>query len=287
MRLAGSGLVVAVMALGAFGAQGAEVWKLDGFETPESVLFDEARAVFYVSNVSGQPMVKDGNGFISKLSPEGEIIERNWVTGLDGPAGLVISGDTLFVSDIDRLVAIDIETGTISGTWPAEGAMFLNDTAVDAEGRVYVSDMLANRIHVLADDMLSVFAEDEALDHPNGLAVSDGALVVAAWGAGMRDDFTTETGGNLLSVDLATGAVTDLGSGAPVGNLDGLEPDGAGNWLVTDWIAGALYRIAPDGSFELLRDLPQGSADLEYLPDGNTVVIPLMLDGEMVAETLD
>lgn len=179
----------------------------------------------------------------------------------------MISGDTLFVSDIDWLVAIDIETGTISGTWPSEGAMCLNDTAVDAEGRVYVSDMLTNRIHVLADDTLSVFAEGEALDHPNGLAVSDGALVVAAWGAGMREDFTTGSGGNLLSVDLATGAVSDLGSGAPVGNLDVLEPDGAGNWLVTDWIAGALYRIAPDGSFEVLRDLPQGSWNTSRRPE--------------------
>lgn len=87
MISAGSGLVVAVMASGALGAQAAEVWKLEGLETPESVLFDEARAVFYVSNVSGQPRVKDGNGFISKLSSEGEILERNWVTGLDGPAG--------------------------------------------------------------------------------------------------------------------------------------------------------------------------------------------------------
>ncbi len=113
------------------------------------------------------------------------------------------------------------------------------------------------------------------------------ALVVAAWGSGLRDDFTTETGGNLLSVDLESGVVSDLGSGAPIGNLDGLEPDGAGNWLVTDWIAGALYRIAPDGSFELLRDLPQGSADLEYVEATGTVVIPLMMDGEIIAETLD
>ncbi len=287
MTFARCGLVFAALAFGAPTGHAAEVWKLEGFDTPESVLFDETRSVFYVSNVGGEPSKKDGNGFISRISPEGEIVERDWVTGLDGPAGLVISGDTLFVSDIDRLVAIDIAAGTISGTWPAEGAIFLNDTAVDAEGRVYVSDMITNRIHVLADGELSVFAEGDMLKHPNGLAVSEDALVVAAWGSGLRDDFTTESGGNLLSVDLESRVVSDLGSGAPIGNLDGLEPDGAGNWLVTDWIAGALYRIAPDGSFELLRDLPQGSADLEYVEATGTVVIPLMKDGEIIAETLD
>ena len=51
------------------------------------------------------------------------------------PEGLALTGDTLFVTDIDRLVAIDIERGEISGAWPAEGAQFLNDPAADTDGR--------------------------------------------------------------------------------------------------------------------------------------------------------
>ncbi len=51
---------------------------------------------------------------------------------------------------------------------------------MDEDGRVYVSDILANRIHVLADGELSVLAEGEALKHPDGLAISDGALLVAS-----------------------------------------------------------------------------------------------------------
>ena len=93
-----------------------------------------------------------------------------------------MAGDTLYVTDIDRLVAIDVESGEISGTWPAEGAKFLNDPAVDADGRVFVSDMVTNRIYVLDGDSLSVWLEDEGLTHPNGLAVQDGKLIVAAWG---------------------------------------------------------------------------------------------------------
>jgi hypothetical protein len=60
-----------------------------------------------------------------------------------------------------------------------------------------------------------------------------------------------------------------------VGNLDGLEAVGAGNWLATDWIVGALYRISPDGTAEQLLDLNHGSADLEYLEGDKLAVIPI------------
>jgi hypothetical protein len=36
-----------------------------------------------------------------------------------------------------------------------------------------------------------------------------------------------------------------------------------------------------------LIDLNQGSADLTYLPDKKTVLIPMMLDNSLVAYSLD
>jgi sugar lactone lactonase YvrE len=263
------------------------VWTLEGLEAPESAYFDEARNVLYVSNVSGEPTVKDGNGFISRVSLTGEMLEAQWVSGLDAPKGLVSDGVTLYVSDIDRLVAIDIASGNVSGTWQAEGAIFLNDTAIDAGGRVYVSDMIAQKIHVLANGTLSVLAEGDALQHPNGLNMLEGKLLVAPWGVGLQPDFTTTTGGHLITVDLESGAVAPLGSGAPVGNLDGLEPDGKGNWIVSDWIAGAVYRIANDGTRELLLDLDMGSADLEYIPDQSLLIVPMMLNNTLVAYRIE
>lgn len=262
------------------------VWTLEGLATPESVLFDAGPNVLYVSNVNGEPTAKDGNGFISRVSLTGEMLEAQWVSGLDAPKGLVSDGVTLYVSDIDRLVAIDIASGKVSGTWPVEGAIFLNDTAIDAGGRIYVSDMLAQKIHVLADGTLSVLAEGDALQHPNGLNMLDGKLLVAPWGVGLQPDFTTTTGGHLITVDLASGAVAPLGSGAPVGNLDGLEPDGKGNWIVSDWIAGAVYRVSADGSAEMLLDLGMGSADLEYIPEPSLLLVPMMNDDKLVAQQI-
>jgi hypothetical protein len=268
-------------------APAEELWTATGVAAPESVLFDSRRDILYVASIAGDPVAKDGNGFLSILGPDGGVRVEKWVTGLDAPKGLYLDGDTLYVSDIDRLVAIDVAEGTVAGTWPAEGAKFLNDTAVDDAGRVFVSDMLTDRIYVLEDGTLSVWLEDAALEHPNGLAVADGRLVVATWGPGIKDDFSTEAPGRLLTVDLATKEIAPLGSGAGIGNLDGLEPDGSGGWIVTDWIAGGVIRVAPDGTAEPLVDLAQGSADLEFLPDGRRVIVPMMLDDAIVSHSLD
>ena len=62
-----------------------EVWSLSGFKAPESVLLDSQRNVLYVSNVAGEANAKDGVGFISKVSPDGKMIEAEWVKGLKMP----------------------------------------------------------------------------------------------------------------------------------------------------------------------------------------------------------
>lgn len=264
-----------------------EIWALDGLSTPESVVLDEAKGELYVSNIAGEPTGKDGNGFLSRVSMDGEMLEAQWVTGFDAPKGLVLDGSTLYVTDIDRLVAVDVASGEISNSWQAEGAQFLNDPAVDGDGRVFVSDMARSAIYVLDGDSFSVWVEDKALKHPNGLKVEGGKLIVAAWGEELQPDFSTSVPGHLIAVDLESKEISAVGSGEPIGNLDGLEPDGAGNWIATDWMAGAVFRIRPDGSSERLLDLSQGSADLEYLEGENVVIVPMMMDNRLVAYKIE
>lgn len=282
-------LLALVPALEAAAQDGSatEVWALDGFSAPESVVLDEEKGELYVSNVAGEPTGKDGNGFLSRVSTDGEMLEAEWVTGFDAPKGLALDGSTLYVTDIDRLVAVDVSSGAISNSWQAEGAQFLNDVAVDGNGRVFVSDMAKSAIYVLDGDNFSVWLEDKALKHPNGLKVEDGQLIVAAWGEELQPDFSTTVPGHLLAVDLESKEISAVGSGEPIGNLDGLEPDGAGNWIATDWMAGAVFSIRPDGSSERLLDLSQGSADLEYLEGESIAVIPMMMDGKLVAYKIE
>ena len=90
------------------------LWKSgQDFKVPESVCFDKANNVLYVANINGKPSNKDDNGFISKLSVEGKIIEKEWITGLHAPKGMGVYEDFLYVSDIDRVAKISIKEGKI------------------------------------------------------------------------------------------------------------------------------------------------------------------------------
>ena len=80
--------------------------------------------------------------------------------------------------------------------------------------------------------------------------------------------------------------VADLGDPTPVGNLDGVEPDGKGGYFATDWISGGLFRISAEGKATRLLPLKPGSADLGTGPDG-ILMIPLMMDGSVLAYKLD
>jgi outer membrane protein assembly factor BamB len=280
-RLAALALAVSVVTGGASG-QPAKVWETSGFQQPESALPDLASGIIYVSNVAGGPAARDGNGFISKLTLDGKVTAEKWVTGLDSPKGLALVGGRLFVADLDQLVEIDVRTGTIAARHQAPGAKILNDVAADADGRIYVSDWPGNAIWRLADGTFEKWLESDALKGPNGLLVESDRLVVAAWGA-MKEDFSTETPGNLLTVSLADKTIANLGSGKPVGNLDGLEPFDAESYLVTDWVAGKVFQISRSGEAKELLRLSQGSADLGFISSSRTAIIPLMVDGKVAA----
>jgi len=264
-----------------------ELWSTEGFSNPESALYDSARDVIYVSNVDGGPADKNGKGHISRLSVDGTLQDAKWVKDLNAPKGLVQFDQHLYVTDIDQLIAIHLVNGKVDGKWDAEGAKFLNDLAVDEEGRVYVSDMLTNSIYRLEGHNLSLWLQHEDLQHPNGLKIDGDRLLIAPWGKDLQEDFSTKVPGHLIAVDLNSKVISTVGSGEPVGNLDGLESDGKGNWLVTDWIAGALFRIDSEGNADMLLDMNQGSADIGVINDKNMVLVPMMMDNKVIAVTLE
>jgi hypothetical protein len=91
-----------------------EVWQTTGLKHPESALPDPTATFAYVSNVNGQPLDKDGNGFISKVSlKDGKALEVEWAKGLDAPKGLALANGHLYAADIDKLVEIDAGSGKI------------------------------------------------------------------------------------------------------------------------------------------------------------------------------
>jgi sugar lactone lactonase YvrE len=262
------------------------LWETKGLAQPESVVVDPATGAIYVSNIVGAVMQKDGNGFIAKLNGDGKVVTRQWVKGLDSPTGLALHDRTLYVADVDQLVEINAASGEIVKRYPAKGATFLNDVAIDPDGTVYVSDTPSNTIWRLKDGSFEPWIADDKLNGPNGLLVQGDMLVVASLGkipgVGQKQELA-----GLSLISLKDQSVTKLGDGRPIGNLDGLELLQPGVYLVTDWAAGALYRVDAKGKAQQLIDLNQGSADLTYLPDKKIVLIPMMLDNTLVAYRLD
>lgn len=260
-----------------------KLWELDGLKNPESVVYDAQRGVLYVSNVNGAPPEKDGNGFISRVSPDGKLLDESWVSGMNAPKGLALHGDKLYTADIDTLVEIDVAHGKVLHRYAAPQAKFLNDVTIDRQGRVYVSDMLDNTIYRLADGRFELWLKDEALESPNGLYAEHDRIVEGAWGAMTGEGFNTKTPGHLKTIALRDKKISSLGGGKPIGNLDGVAANGRGAYFVTDWVAGKLFHVSPTGDTELLLEPGQGSADLSYVKDKKLLLVPMMSTNQLLA----
>lgn len=255
-----------------------------GFETPESAFWSADEGAWFVSNIVGMPGVKDGDGYIAKLSPEGVVDTMMWATGMDGPAGLRGASGKLYAADIDRIHEIDLATGMILQSVTIQGAMFLNDVAIGQGGVVYVSDTLTNTIHQWTPGkMPQVLVQDDALMAPNGLIVRTDIVFCASVGS--------------LMDQAVLGPLSRIQNKmvAPVGDfqgkLDGIEIDGMNGFLITDF-TGKLQRVGFDGVFvETVRDFAatdglMSTADFGFDPMTRRAAIPDLLGGVVAFYTV-
>lgn len=254
------------------------VWEAtEGISNPESAYYHAASGSLFISNVAGGGGDKDGNGWISKLDLDGKVIAAKWVEGLDAPKGMRADDGMLWVSNITQLVGIDIEKAEIVHRIDVSDAQFLNDVAIGDDGTVYVSDSRASRIYERTGGVF-VFAEGSGIENPNGLLADGDRLLVAAWGAGGAK-------GRLFSLDRLT-KERKLITPEPVGNLDGVELDGRGGYIISDWMAGKVMHVNKSGEVKTLLDAGQGAADLAYLPEKHLLILPRMKDSKVTAYDL-
>ncbi|MEP4076592.1 hypothetical protein [Haloferula sp.] len=138
---------------------------------------------------------------------------------------------------------------------------------------------------MIKDGKPGVFLDGPEYEHPNGLLVENDKLIIAGWGKNIADDFTTATRGRVLSVDLKTKKMSPL-TAKPLGNLDGIESDGKGGYLVTDWMSGKVHHVSKTGTSTTLATYPQGAADHAYLPKKRLLILPQMVEHKITAFTL-
>lgn len=262
-------------------SQPAQIWELaEGFNRPESAVYDAGTNALYVSNLSGPATEKNGLGYISKVSLDGDMLEQEWVAGLNSPKGVDAKDGKLYASDIDELVEVDIASGEVLAKYAAEGALFLNDVTVAMDGDVFVSDMNTSRVYRLHDGMLEIWLEGDAIQSPNGLYAEADRLLILANGTG------AENAGSMryvMAIDYETKTVTPVKDEVGIGGLDAIKPDGAGGYYLSDWGAGKLFHFTESGGATELLTVSQGTADLEYLTDSGMMYLPVMMSDRLIA----
>lgn len=256
-----------------------------GFETPESVLHDPDADVYYVSNIAGDPFAADGNGFISRLSPEGEVLELKWIDGaadgvtLNAPKGMAIQGSSLFVTDVDCVRIFDRASGAPSGEVCVPDATFLNDIAPDDQGTLFVTDSGfepgfgpsgTDAVYRLsADGRMAAIAEGDWLGRPNGVAVGARGIFIVTFGSGEVMQ---------LAVDGEHTRVMPESER----QLDGVEFLDDGGFLFSSWGDQAIYRVGGDGSVSRMVEGLDAPADIGVDRMRNRVLIPLFNENQVV-----
>ena len=241
--------------------------------TSESVCYDAVQHILYVSCINGNPVEKDQNGFIAKLSPDGNIVVLKWITGLNAPKGMGIYGDKLYVTDIDRIVEIDLKNSAIIKDYPVDKAKFLNDITIDPEGNVFVSDMSTGKIHRLSKGVVETWLKDKQIGGPNGLLYEDKEILIG-------------TRAGIYSVRMEDKRIWHLVK--DTGGIDGLIADGKGNYIISDWM-GKIQLVNPEKDPVVLlntTDAGINAADIEFNPDNNILYVPTFSGNRVVAYEL-
>jgi len=246
------------------------VWETPAeLTTNESAHYEESDGMIYVANIEGGPSEKDGVGSISKLNSKGEIVERNWVSGLNAPKGMTVMGDFLYVTDVDRLLEIELATGKINKAYTVEDAVFLNDADTDGE-KVYFTDMKANKILYLENEEIKTFAENQP--NINGLRIGNGNTLYGLDADGFKK-YNSDGSFEIIN-DTVTG-----GDGLIVINED--------TFIASKW-GGEIFLIQNGEAVKLLDTTAEESntADIGYIPAEKLVIVPTFFKDKVVAYKL-
>ncbi|MDZ7693584.1 MAG: hypothetical protein U5K69_21110 [Balneolaceae bacterium] len=193
-----------------------------GLQGPESVRYDPDQDLYFVANFNGPGGERDGNGFISTLGPDGTVQEAQFMTGtsqypLHAPRGMYITGDTLWVADVDGVHGFNKTSGEqaafvdFSDLEPG----FLNDVVEGPSGDLYVTDTGQARLYRVSGGE-PVIVQDSLPSSPNGITISnDGEhLILCPWNgvqtfhgwfpadSTLRELTTYESGGDFDGIEI-------------------------------------------------------------------------------------
>jgi len=264
----------------------------DAFSTPESVFYDKAQDISFISNIVLPHDSFAKNGFISTLDANNKLTLK-WATEkLNAPKGLYVAGDTLWVTDINEVKSFNAKTGKFLTTTLVKGAEFLNDITVNEAGDVFVTDSGLNgkgktsgggkdAIYKISKGVVSTVVKNKLLAAPNGIYQDGDGFVVTSF---------LDKGVYRVSAD---GKISDDTTVA--GEIDGIEKV-KDEYLVSSWVpktgetkgvsfrtatSGTIMRGKVGGTWRVEVDGLHAPADIGYNSKKNELLIPMFLTNEV------
>jgi len=249
-----------------------------------------------VSNVGpGSPGALDHNGFISRVSPNGTIVQLAWIAGLNGPKGLWLFEDGLYVADINTLRVFNRFSGASIATIPVPNPfprpLFLNDVVVANNGTAFITDSVNSALfQVTPQEQVSLLTSGPTLGRPNGIQVQ-GANITWVTLISNKVLRTNPSNHVFTQVELPVVDVSQVGLPPGALLLDGYIRLQNGRVLVSSWVTGDVSLISPSGkemttlAYVASRfdpSGPAGPADINVDLTRDRVLIPLFNLGQLL-----
>ena len=264
-------------------ATATQVTTVQGFSTPESVMYDSTADMYFVTNINGNPTERDNNGFISRVRADGTIDSLRFIAGgrggvsLSAPKGMALGGDTLWVTDIDAVRAFNRTTGApiTSVNLRPRGAVFLNDMAFGPDSALYITDtgirftasgaepVQPGRIFRIAPNRsVTIAVQGDTLGGPNGISWDRANNRFVLGGFSTTEIFGWRPGEE---------APTRIATGP--GGYDGVAVLGDGRVLVSSWTDSTVSVVTGQSVARLVSGV-DGPADFGIDTRRQRIAIP-------------
>ncbi len=243
------------------------------------VFFAFVTSIAFAQNFSGESLEYDPieNRFFSTTNGS-SIVQRAedgtisfFGSGLQASYGMEIMNNTLFAIDGNIVYGYDLESETEVMQITITGASFLNGMASDGNDRLWVTDFSAKRIYEIDvsdyDNPEFTMVVPNTVSTPNGIVYDDvqDRLIFVNWG---QNAPVKEVA--LPGYEVSTIITTDLG------NIDGIDNDGNGNFYLSSWSPNRITRYNSTFSSSEIISAPgiSNPADICYAQQIDTLAIP-------------
>ncbi len=269
--------------------QGQITKTINGFNHIESVV-SEGKYI-YVADIGKklEPTAKDGDGQIIKMDRKGNIIDSHFnKEKLHAPKGLAINKTTLFLNDIDRVVAIDLNSGnTLYEIDFGPTTTFLNDIAVWDNQTLFVSATDKSQLFKvnLTDKSFSEIKTDVTIGGINGLFCYKKANRLYVNGFGTDN----QPNGIIGYVNLKDNHFTRLTN--LEGYFDGIyiskDVIYVSNWMAFEKKGTLIGIDLFSNRSTVIKNITQIAGPADFMIQNDQLLLPAMMSGELHFISLD